>query len=115
MIQTFCLLFPQFDGPSRKWFRAQQTRCRLDGKAEECGNLSTEERKIDNFVFWNDRIGILKQAFDEAEPSTIAQWWFDQRRRVQRYTFWLAALVLAPTIFSGAIQCIEGGLQVYKA
>jgi len=114
-IQTFCLLFPQFDRGSWKWFRAQQTKFRLDNKAGACGHLSTEERQIDNFVFWHDRIGIPKQAFDEAEPSTIAQWWFDRRRRVQWYTFWVAALVLALTIFFGAIQCIDGGLQVYKA
>jgi hypothetical protein len=49
-IQTFCLLFPQFDRASRKWFRAQQRRFRLDDKAGACGHLSTEERQIDNFV-----------------------------------------------------------------
>jgi hypothetical protein len=81
------------------------------------GHADISLRKNDRLTIlsWHDRIGILKQAFDEAEPSTIAQWWFDRRRRVKWYTFWVAALVLALTIFFGAIQCIEGGLQVYKA
>jgi hypothetical protein len=70
---------------------------------------------MENFHFWHDRLIILKQIFDEAEPDTLTQWWHDRRKRVQWYTFWVAALVLALTIFFGLIQCIEGALQVYKA
>jgi hypothetical protein len=114
-LRTLSLLFPQYDKTSRKWFRAQQIAFRLNSKAGECGHLSTEERQIENFFFWHDRLGILKQVFDEAEPSTITQWWFDRRCRVQCYTFWVAAIVLALTIFFGLAQCIEGGFQVYKA
>lgn len=113
-LSTLSLLLPQ-DRASRKWFQAQQVKSCLDNKAISCGHLSTEDRQIENFYFWRDRLVILKQVFDEAEPSTIAQWWCDRRRRVQWYTFWVAALVLGLTIFFGTIQCIEGGLQVYKA
>ena len=114
-IRTLSLLFPEYDKKSRKWFKAQRNKYDLDEKASTSGHLTTEERQIENFVFWHDRLGILKQVFDEAEPSTIAQWWRDRRRRVQWYTFWVAAMVLALTIFFGMIQCIEGGFQVYKA
>ena len=58
---------------------------------------------------------MLKQEFDMAEPSTVAQWWNDRRNRVVWATFWVAAMVLFLTVFFGCIQSIEGGLQVYKA
>lgn len=113
--RTLSLLFPQYDKQSRKWFKAQQRKFGLDSRACAAGHLTTEERQIENFTFWHDRLGILKQVFDEAEPRTIAQWWCDRRRRVQWYTFWVAAVVLTLTIFFGMVQCIEGGFQVYKA
>jgi hypothetical protein len=68
---------------------------------------------MDNFDYWHDRLVILKQVFDEAEPSNIRQWWNDRRKRVQWYTFWVAALVLGLTVFFGVIQSVEGALQVY--
>ncbi|PMD61103.1 uncharacterized protein K444DRAFT_611378 [Hyaloscypha bicolor E] len=113
--RTLALLIPQYDINSTRWFKIQQRKFGLDYMASSTGHLTTEERQIENFVFWHDRLCILKQVFDEAEPGTIAQWWCDRRRRVQWYTFWVAALVLALTIFFGMIQCVEGGLQVYKA
>ena len=100
-IRTLALLIP--DKNSRQWFRMQCSKWFLDEKAPDCGHLSTEERQIENFVFWHDRLVILKQVFDETEPSTLAQWWCD---------IWVAALVLHLTIIFGVIQCIEGGLQV---
>jgi hypothetical protein len=114
-LRTLSLLFPRYDKRSCKWFKAQQWKAGLESRACAAGHLTTEERQIENVTFWHDRLGILKQVFDEAEPSTIAQWWCDRRRRVQWYTFWVAAVVLALTIFFGMVQCIEGGLQVYKA
>ena len=114
-LRTLALLFPRYDKKSCKWFRVQQRKFGLDSRACSVAHLTTEERQIENFTFWHDRIGILKQVFDEAEPSTIAQWWRDRRRRVQWYTFWVAFIVLALTIFFGLVQSIEGGFQVYKA
>ncbi|KUJ18927.1 uncharacterized protein LY89DRAFT_696318 [Mollisia scopiformis] len=114
-IQTLKLLFPGTDTGTRKWFRKLSSRNNLDKKLLRCGRLRAEDRRIENFHFWHDRLIILKQIFDEAEPSTIQQWWCDRRKRVQWYTFWVAALVLALTILFGVIQCVEGALQVYKA
>ncbi|KAG0644971.1 hypothetical protein D0Z07_9312 [Hyphodiscus hymeniophilus] len=105
--RTLSLLLPQYDVKSRKWFRIHKNKWYLDENAASCGHLTTEQRQIENFVFWHDRLTILKQVFDEAEPSSISQWWCDRRRRVQWYTFWVAAIVLGLTIFFGMIQCIE--------
>ena len=86
----------------------------LDPEAIRCGQLRVEERQIENFSFWHDRLIILKQVFDEATPRTISQWWYDRRNPVQYYTFWVAIFVLFLTAFFGLIQSIEGALQVYK-
>lgn len=72
-----------------------------------------EDRQIERFVFWRDRLVVLKQAYDDATPKTISQWWHDRRNSVQWYTFWVAVLVFLVTTFLGVVQCIEGALQVY--
>lgn len=87
----------------------------MDRRLTRCGNLNRCHRQVQNFKFWRDRLVILKQAYDEATPSTLSQWWHDRRNGVQWYTFWVAVLVLTLTIFFGLIQSIEGALQVYKA
>ncbi|KAF4628029.1 hypothetical protein G7Y89_g10121 [Cudoniella acicularis] len=113
---TLALLLPS--GPeTRKWFRKQQAsqNYKLDPKVIECGRLTADERQIENFMFWRDRLVILKQAFDEATPGNVSQWWWDRRNWVQWYTFWVAAIVLFLTIFFGLLQCIEGAIQAYKA
>ena len=33
-----------------------------------------KERQIGNFEFWHDRLVMLKQAFDEADPKTVRQY-----------------------------------------
>lgn len=56
---------------------------------------------------------MLKHVFDDAEPNTMSQWWYDRRKGPQWYTFWIAVVVLVLTIFFGVVQSVEGALQVY--
>lgn len=114
-LQTLALLLPCHDKSVKRWYRKQVTRFKLDENAVKGSPLKTDDRQLDKFEYWHDRLEILKDVFDDAEPSTILQWWQDRRRRVQWYTFWVAVLVLILTIFFGLIQSIEGGFQVYKA
>lgn len=114
-LRTLALLLPPSDAKLKRWFRKQSFIHRLDNDAVECDRLRAEDRQIENFNFWRDRLIILKDMFDETEPSGISQWWYDRRHGVQWYTFWVAILVLFLTIFFGLIQCIEGALQVYLA
>jgi len=114
-LQTIKLFFPRTDKKVRRWFIKESSRRTLDTRAIKCGRLKTEDRQIGKFRFWHDRLVVLKQFYDEAEPSTLPQWWCDRRKRVQWYTFWVALLVLVLTVFFGVVQCVEGGLQVYKA
>jgi hypothetical protein len=113
-LRTLALLLPCHDKKVKKWYRSQNLRFALDENAIKNTPLKTEDRQLDKFEFWHDRLAILKDVFDDAEPNTIAQWWQDRRRRVQWYTFWVAVLVLILTMLFGVIQSIEGGMQVYK-
>lgn len=114
-LRTLALLFPQYDKPTKKWFGKLQKALDLDSQVIRCGQLRTEQRQIENFPCWHDRLVIFKQVFDEAEPNTLLQWWHDRRNRVQWYTFWIAVMVLGLTIFFGLVQSVEGALQVYVA
>ncbi|KAK4160270.1 hypothetical protein QBC43DRAFT_325699 [Cladorrhinum sp. PSN259] len=66
----------------------------VDKKIATCGSLRTELRQFERFKYWRDSLVVLKEVFDEAELRTLSQWWWDRRKRVQWYTFWLAVLVL---------------------
>jgi hypothetical protein len=114
-LRTLALLLPQHDTSTRKWYQRHYSKLSLDNTAIKCGQLNSEDRQIERFRFWHDRLVILKQVFDDTEPSTVKQWWRDRRKRVQWYTFWVAAMVLALTVLFGVVQCVEGGLQAWKA
>ncbi|KAK8039983.1 hypothetical protein PG993_008394 [Apiospora rasikravindrae] len=124
-LRTVALLLPEAQfgrrarGPGGKWLRQKRQKevgdCVLDARLAHCGNLQTEERQIEHFTYWRDRLAILKQAYDDATPRTLSQWWHDRRNGVQWYTFWVAILVLILTAFLGLVQCVESALQVYKA
>jgi hypothetical protein len=87
----------------------------IDAQLIKCGRLTPDDRQIQRFVYWHERLGILKEIFDDTKPRTISQFWYDRRNGVQWYTFWVAVLVLILTVFFGVIQSIEGALQAYKA
>ncbi|KAI5457844.1 hypothetical protein BGZ63DRAFT_427871 [Mariannaea sp. PMI_226] len=114
-LKTLALLLPKMDDGSHKWFRKLAVEHRLDLSAHSLLPLQTRDRQIGKFKFWHDRLVILKQAFDECEPSTWKQWWFDTRKGLYRWPFLVAAAALVLTAFFGLVQSVEGALQVYKA
>lgn len=113
--RTMALLFPQSDPVIRKWYRQLPTPWSLDTQLIMCGHLKTDDRQIEKFYYWHDRLVVLKQAFDEATPQNLLQWWYDRRNGVQWWTFWVAILVLGMTLLFGFIQCLTGIMQVYAA
>ncbi|OTB17607.1 hypothetical protein K445DRAFT_311087 [Daldinia sp. EC12] len=124
-LRTLALIFPQSEFRSRRgktdkstWFRklcSSSSPCSVDPRITLCGNLRAEDRQIEHFKFWRDRLIILKQAYDDSSPKTLSQWWHDRRNGERWYTFWIAVLVFIVTTTVGIIQCIESGMQVYKA
>lgn len=77
--------------------------------------LSTgrETRVPSLYKYWEERLSVIMESFDETEPTTLSQWWYDERRGVQRWTFWLAAVALALTVIFGFLQTLIGAWQVY--
>ncbi|KAK8092179.1 uncharacterized protein PG998_015011 [Apiospora kogelbergensis] len=130
-LRTLALLLPEAQFGQRQlrrrrrrslesqWFHQKRLRegseRALDVRLARCGNLQMEERQIEHFAYWRDRLVILKQAYDDATPRTVSQWWHDRRNGVQWCTFWVAVAVLFLTTFLGLVQCVESALQVYKA
>ncbi|KAF9632946.1 hypothetical protein BFW01_g3809 [Lasiodiplodia theobromae] len=114
-LRTLSLLLPASDKVTAKWYKKYRSVEKLDRRAVKLPNLRTDDRQIENFHFWRERLVILKQVFDEAEPSTLSQWWYDRRKGPQWYTFWVAVAVLVLTVFFGIVQSVEGAMQVYRA
>jgi len=77
-LRTLSLLLPPNDKKTTAWFRREQKRNLndefIDGKAIKCRPLKIKERQISNFEFWHDRLVMVKQAFDEADPKTVRQY-----------------------------------------
>ncbi|KAF2685469.1 hypothetical protein K458DRAFT_417520 [Lentithecium fluviatile CBS 122367] len=114
-LRTLTLLFPQRDKRTRKWLASLPSSPPIDKRLGRLGSLHLDDRQIETYQFWHDRLIILKQAFDEARPVEISQWWHDRRNGYQWYTFWVAVFVLFLTVFFGIVQSVEGALQVWKA
>ncbi|KAK3385538.1 hypothetical protein B0H63DRAFT_473104 [Podospora didyma] len=112
-LRTLALLIPKYDKNVKTWYGIQAAKYNLDPAATESGYLIADERQVESFRYWHDRLVVLKQVYDESRPNTLSQWWHDRRNSVQWYTFWVALLVLFLTVFFGLVQCIEGALQVY--
>jgi hypothetical protein len=114
-LRTLGLLIPSSEPHSRQWFRKKQERLHLDPRAGSYSSCSATARQIDKFRLWRDRLVVLKQIFDDSEPHTLTHWWYDDRKRVQWYTFWIAALVLVLTIVFGLIQSTAAIVQAWAS
>lgn len=110
-LRTLALLFPA-GHETKKWLSKLPG---ADPSMPRFGRLNSDMRQIERFHYWRDRIVMLKQVFDDAQPKTLSQWWHDRRSGVQWYTFWVAILVFALTVFFGLVQSIEGAMQVYAS
>jgi hypothetical protein len=78
-------------------------------------SLNAAPREVEKYRYWRDRLLTIEEAFDQAEPGTLSQWWFDRRKKVQWYTFWVAIVVLILTISFGLIQSITGIVQAWAS
>lgn len=113
-LDTLALLIPRTNHRVRKWYTQLQKSYILDPNVLSLEYLKPEYRRIDHFVFWGGRLRKLKQAFDDHEPGGPLQWWRDDRKPVQWWTFWTAALILILTVVFGFIQSVAAVLQLLK-
>jgi len=116
-LHSLALLLPCWDERCKKWFEkaAKHTKIPLDPKARE-QTLGNRGRNPARYKYWGERLCLIKQAYDESEPTTISQWWNDRRNGTRWYSFWGAiVLVVCLTIIFGLISSVTGIMQVYIA
>lgn len=111
-LESLSLLISRSNRYCALWFKKQQKNHFLDSAILD---LKLASRDISHYSFWWERLQILEEEFTESEPRTISQWWFDKRKRVQWYTFWVAILVLFLIILFGIIQTATGVIQAWTS
>lgn len=116
-LKTLAMLFPYTDAATKKWLARRVAIAEVDPQIvqsiREFGRLKPDDRKIERFEFWHDRIVLLKEVYDDARPRMLSQLWYDRRNGLQWYTFWIAIVLFVLTVVFGLIQSIEGGMQAY--
>jgi hypothetical protein len=68
-----------------------------------------------SYLYWRERLFILHEVYQKAQPGKLTQFWRDRRDTNQWTTLWLAVLVILLTLLFGLIQSITGILQVIVA
>ena len=114
-IRTISLLMPPVLGEPNPWFRQQQQKHKIDAEAGNCNRLNSSQRQIQNFAYWRDRLVLLKRTFDDAEPRNLSQLWWDDRKKTQWFTFWVAVLVFILTLFFGIVQSVASIVQAWAS
>ncbi|KAL8724090.1 MAG: hypothetical protein Q9166_008141 [cf. Caloplaca sp. 2 TL-2023] len=114
-IRTIALLIPPSLGAKSPWFQQEQRKHGLDSEAGICDRLNSSERQIEKFYFWRERLVLLKRTYDDAEPKNLLQLWWDDRKKTQWFTFWVAVLVFIMTVFFGVIQSVAAIVQAWAS
>ncbi|KAL8877912.1 MAG: hypothetical protein Q9198_004171 [Flavoplaca austrocitrina] len=114
-VRTIALLIPPSLGAASPWFKLQQQEHCLDSEAGICDRLNSSERQIDKFHYWRERLVLLKRTYDDAEPKSLSQLWWDDRKKTQWFTFWVAVLVFVMTVFFGVIQSVASIVQAWAS
>lgn len=114
-VRTISLLLPPILGQPNPWFLQEAKKHALDINAGSCKRLNSTERQIDAFVYWRQRLVLLKRTFDDTEPKTLSQLWNDDRKKTQWFTFWVAVLVFIVTVFFGVVQSVGTWVQAWAA
>lgn len=114
-IRSISLLIPPILGEPNPWFQQQRKKHLIDAQAGVCDRLNSSERQIEKFAYWRDRLVLLKRTFDDAEPRNISQLWWDDRKKTQWFTFWVAVLVFIMTVFFGVVQSVAGIVQAWAS
>ena len=91
------------------WYKQEAAKHDLDLWPTRYGVLAPEKRHIDSFTFFRDRLVILKQYYDQAEPSKPKQFLHDRRNGPQFFHICNSAIMLVLTI----VTILSGGAQIY--
>lgn len=122
-LDTLTLLFPDTDRGTKRWleteFRTHPLLTQMDCGLLRCGHFRSghSSRRLERFRFWRDRLGMLREAVDEATPPSKAllKALRDTKQGDRWFNSWVAIVAIGLTLFFGLVQSIEGAIQVYKA
>jgi hypothetical protein len=122
-LDTLSLLFPSTDRKTKHWLegelRADSVVSKVDLGLLRVGSIKAghSSRRLENYRFWRDRLGALRDAIDEATPPSKAllKALSDRKQGDRWLNSWVATVAISLTLFFGLVQSIEGAFQVYKA
>jgi hypothetical protein len=77
--------------------------------------LITASRRVGDYNFWKERLLILENEFNNAEPRALVYWWRDKRKRKEWYTFFLAVWALALAVLFGGGGVAAAGYTAWAA
>ena len=108
---SLALFLPPQNNTDFRWFEKRQRRFRLDPNAFPAQSLTASRRQIRHMGCWRQRIGVIKETYDDHEPDGFFQNLRDTRKPARVWAFWAAVLIF----FFGLVQCVLSAMQVYKA
>ncbi|KAF2236871.1 hypothetical protein EV356DRAFT_54332 [Viridothelium virens] len=111
-LRTVALLLPSADAACSKWLEIREKTQNLDPGIRQ---LPSAPRDVEAYTYWRDRLLIIEESFDQHEPADLSQWYYDRRKKVQLYTFWVAVAVLVLTIFFGLLSSVASVVQAWAS
>lgn len=118
--KSLCLLFPPENDEVCEWYRRKASKLDIDTGILKYGSLTPQERTLDTFYHFRDRLIILKQHYDRSQPGSMTQLLHDRRDFIEFLTV-ANALIMAfftlVTVVFGLVQIgiASAALDVAKA
>lgn len=98
--RTLDLLFPSWDGATRKVLRRM-------GKDFDLLNPKQRILDLEYYPYWKDRLLEVYEDVFQADPEGIGQLWRDRRDPQKFWTFWVAMVILMLTMVSTGASIIQ--------
>ena len=114
--RTLALLFDPVGNETSKRTRRIERKNHVDLEAA-IHSLITSDARLDlrTYPYWQEHLREICKVYEEAQPKSLRQWWFDRRNRFNWATLWAAIVVFCLTLIFGVISSITGIMQVYAS
>ncbi|KAL2423280.1 hypothetical protein ABEF95_003731 [Exophiala dermatitidis] len=112
-LQTLYLLFRPLE-PKHARRNVRYMEKHLDADLE-LAMADYENVDLYHYPYWHERLAKIQHAYDKKTPTSVVQWWYDRRDRVQWATFWIAFIVFVLSVVFGIISSVTAIWQVRLA
>jgi hypothetical protein len=114
--RTLALLFDPLGSDTSKRTRRIERKNQVDLEAAINALVDSEIRlDLRKYRYWQEHLREIRKVYEDAQPKTLRQWWFDRRNRFNWATFWTAIVVFCITLVFGLISSVTGIMQAYAA